>query len=149
MLFRSDERYILSGIRDLSDPFFLAKRDADLRKLTGAEKVPFDPDNYSATYPPFRSIYRREDERYILAGIRDLSDPFFLAKRDAVLRECREVLGDDYENGVCSRCGLLEPCLFNHATGEEQTDEYSDDDSMFSFEEEYLRCLRRIGKGKI
>ena len=129
---------------------FIRPTLADLRKIIGVEKVPFDPENYSATYPPTaRSIYRKEDERYILAGIRDLSDPFFEAKRDAVLRECHKVLGDDYENGVCSCCGLLEPCLFNHATGEEQIDEYSDDESMFFFEEEYLRCLRRIGKGEI
>ena len=128
---------------------FIRPTLADLRKIIGAEKVPFDPDNYSATYPPFRSIYMREDERYILAGIRDLSDPFFLDKRDAVLRECRELLGDDYENGVCSRCGLLEPCFIHHEPGEEQIDEYSDDDSMFSFEEAFLKVIRLIGKGEI
>ena len=122
---------------------------ANLRKIIGAEKVPFDPENYSATYPPTAgSIYRREDERYILAGIRDLSDPFFLAKRDAILRECREVLGDDYDNCICPHCGLIEPCVTNHEA-EEQLDEYFDDDSVFSFEEEYLKCLHRLAKGEI
>ena len=126
---------------------------ADLRKIIGAEKVPFDPEYYSATYPPTAgSIYRREDERYILSRIRDLSNPFFLAKREAILRECREVLGDDYKDNLCPHCGRIEPCVsdtISDAEPEEQLYEFSYDDSVFSFEEEYPRCLNQLAKGEI
>ena len=125
---------------------------ADLRKITHAEKVPFDPDNYSATYPPFKPVYRKEDPKNILAGIRDLTNPFFLAKRDAIMRECREVLGDNYEDNICPHCGRIEPCVSNtisDAEPEEQLYEFSDDDSVFSFEEEYLRCLNRLANSEV
>ena len=123
------------------------------KKLKNIKKYGFDPENYSATYPPTaRSIYRREDERYILSGIRDLSNPFFLAKREAIMKECREVLGDDYDDTICPHCGRIEPCAsytISDAEPEEQLHEFSDDDSVLSFEEEYLRCLNRLAKSEI
>ena len=132
---------------------FIRPPVAVLRKIIGAKKVPFDPENYSATYPPTAgSIYKREDERYILSGIRDLSNPFFLAKREVIMRECREVLGDDYDDNICPHCGLIESCAsytLSDAEPEEQLHEFSDDVSVFSFEEEYLRCLNRLAKGEI
>ena len=125
---------------------------ADLRKIPGAaEKVTRNLDTYSVTYTPFRSIYRREYDREIIAGLRDQSDPFFLAKRDDVMRECREVLSDDYDDNIFPHCGRIEPCAsytISDAEPEEQQ-LFSDDDSVFSFEEEYLRCLNRLAKGEI
>ena len=126
---------------------------AEIINIPGsAKKVNSDFDGYSATYPPFKPICRKDDPRAILVGIRDLTDPLFLAKRDAILQECREVLGDEYDDSICPHCGRIEPCVTNTISDpklEEQLYEFSDDDSVFSFEEEYLKCLNHLGKGEI
>ena len=77
-----------------------------------AKKVNINHDEFSASYPPFKPMCRKDDPKGRITGIRDLTDPFFMAKRDAILRECREVLGDDYdrENCICPHCGLPKPC---------------------------------------
>ena len=77
-----------------------------------AKKVNLDFDEFPASYPPFKPMCRKDDPKGRIAGIRDLTDPFFLAKRDAILRECREVLGKDFdrEDSLCSHCGFPKPC---------------------------------------
>ena len=68
------------------------------------------------------------------------------------MRECLEVLGDDYDDNICPHCGRIEPCAsytISDAEPEEQLYEFSDDDSVFSFEEEYLRCLNQLANSEI
>ena len=88
----------------------------------------------------------KDDPKGRIVGIRDLTDPFFLAKREAILRECREVLGDDFDDSTCPHCGRTKPCVTgpNDSESEEELYEYSDDDSAFSFEEEYQRCINGL-----
>ena len=77
-----------------------------------AKMVNPDFDEFSASYPPFKPMCRKDDPKGRIVGIRDLTDPFFLAKRDAILRECREVLEHDYdrEDNICPHCGSPKPC---------------------------------------
>ena len=67
------------------------------------------------------------------------------------MQECREVLGDDYDDTICPHCGRIEPCTsYTVSDAEpEELDACSDDDSVLSFEEEYLRCLHRMEKSEI
>ena len=58
---------------------------------------------------------------------------------------------DDPRKRIASIHNYTNPWVTTSSDNEldKELDACSDDDSMFSFEEEYLRCLRRIGKGEI